>query len=28
MIKPLAWQGPLDKDLIRSTSRFCEIDHV
>ncbi len=28
MIKPLAWQGPLDEELISRTSRFCEIDHV
>jgi GNAT superfamily N-acetyltransferase len=28
MIKPLAWQGPIDDAMIAATSRFCEIDHV
>jgi predicted N-acetyltransferase YhbS len=28
MIKPLAWSGKLDKEVLSSTSRFCEIDHV
>jgi predicted N-acetyltransferase YhbS len=28
MVKPLAWQGRLDDEMIAGTSRFCEIDHV
>ena len=28
MLKPLAGQQPLSAELIRATSRFCEIDHV